>query len=182
MLQMSIVLMAVAAAAYYGLGDWQKDVVISRDESGPDYVAEGIAMTEIDARGQLSRRLEGRRLVHQPAPELFTLEHPRMHLYSNGLPAWVVHALRATSPDPGHDVWLSGEVIAVRDARLGMPMQLATTRLHADPRGNRLDTPEIVHITGPQGTVTGTGLRADLKRNTLELLAAVEVRYAPSYP
>lgn len=181
LLQMSIVLMAAAAAAYYGLGDWQQDVVSSEDASGPDYVADNIAMSEVDAQGQLSRRLDGQRLTHHPEPELFVLEQPHMQLYRNSLPAWDVHALRATSPDPGHDVWLSGQVSAVRDARLGPPLQLATTRLHADPRNSTMDTPEPVRITGPQGTVTGTGMQADLKRNTLELLSAVEVRYAPSY-
>lgn len=182
LLQLTTVMLAVGALAYYGYGGWDQDQTgIADDGTGPDYIVDGMEAWQGDEKGQLIRHFQGARLTHKPAPELFEVRQPVIQLYSNGKPLWNLQAERATSPDPARDIWLLGRVIATRDPSQGQPLRIEAPRLHANPRGNRIDTPDRVRVTGPQGQLHGTGMHADLLAKTLEFSSAVEVRYAPSY-
>lgn len=182
LLQLSTVLLAVGALGYYGYGGWDEDELGAVGPGdGPDYIISQVDAWQTDSKGQLIRRFAGSQLIHTPSPELFELREPRINLYSNGRPLWSLEAQRATSPDPGRDIWLQGNVVAVRDASRGSAMRIETSRLHANPKGDRLDTPEKVVVTGPQGRLSGRGLSADMNAGTLQFSSSVEVRYAPSY-
>ena len=182
LLQLTTVMLAVGALAYYGYGGWDQDQAgIADDGTGPDYIVDGMEAWQGDEKGQLIRHFQGARLTHKPAPELFEVRQPVIQLYSNGKPLWQLQAARATSPDPARDIWLLGQVIATRDVSQGQPLRIDAPRLHANPRANLIDTPDRVQVTGPQGQLHGTGLKADLQAKTLAFSSAVEVRYAPSY-
>lgn len=182
LLQLTTVMLAVGALAYYGYGGWDNEAAgLADDGTGPDYIIEGMEAWQGDEKGHLIRHFEGARLVHKPLPELFEVHQPVIRLYSNGQPLWNLTAARATSPDPAHDIWLLGQVVATRDPSQGSPLRIETARLHANPRINQIDTPDRVHVTGPQGQLSGTGMIADLQAKTLQFSSAVEVRYAPSY-
>lgn len=180
LLQLSTVLIAVGAAAFYGWGGLAPETTQHDDASGPDYVVEQVQLWQTDAQGRLLRRMQGDRLTHHPIPERFRLSRPEIQLYSQGHLLWQLTAEQADSRNPASDVWLSGHVVALRqDAR--QPLRLETARLHANPRGDRLESPVAVRVIGAQGTITGVGLKADLRAKTVELNSAVEVNYAPSY-
>lgn len=183
LLQLTTVMLAVGALAYYGYGGWDNEVAgLADDGTGPDYIIDGMEAWQGDEKGHLIRHFEGTRLVHKPQPELFEVHQPVIRLYSNGKPLWHLRARNATSPDPARDIWLLGQVVATRDPSQGQPLRIETPRLHANPRINQLDTPDRVHIIGPQGQLSGTGLTADMQGKTLQFSSAVEVRYAPSSP
>lgn len=180
LLQVTTVLLALGAFAYYGLGDRDPTDQGGANNIGPDYIVDGVHALQTDKDGLLIRRFAGTHLVHTPLPETFQLTAPDITLYSQGKPLWRLTGLTANSTDPTHDVWLHGNVLAVRDVRLGAPLRVSTDRLHADPRANLIDTPAHVTIDSTQGRLEGTGMKADLKTNTLQLLSAVEAHYAPS--
>jgi len=181
LLQLTTAMLAVGALAYYGYGGWdQESAGVADDGSLPDYIVDGMEAWQADEQGRLIRHFQGERLIHRPQPELFQVSQPEIRLYSDGRPLWHLRAERATSPDPAHDIWLLGQVVATRDPSQGQPLRMETPRLHADPRANRLDTPDRVQIIGDQGRMAGTGLQADLQAKTLQFSSAVEVRYAPS--
>ena len=184
LLQTSIVLLAVGAFAYYGFGHDDGDGRTRAEHTGPDYIIAGMQGWQADEQGRPLRRFDGSELLHYAAgsagPERFEMNAPDIRLYSDGKPGWHLTANQATSTDPGTDIWLEGRVVALRDASQGMPLRVETERLHANPRANRLDTPELVKIAGPQGRMSGRGLTADLQSRTLQFNSAVEVLYAPS--
>jgi len=180
LLQLSTVLIAVGAGAYYGWGGLAPDNVATDNGSGPDYIVEQIQLWQTDAQGKPLRQMQGEQLMHYPQPERFQLTRPQIQLYSQGKPLWSLTAQQATSKDPATDLWLSGNVIAHR-LQGSEPLRLETSRLHANPRGDRLDTPAQVRVISPRGTLTGVGMHADLRTQSVELNSAVEVQYAPSY-
>lgn len=181
LLQLTTVMLAVGALAYYGYGGWGEDVVGQIDDgTGPDYIIDDMEAWQTDAKGELIRHFRGERLTHHPQPERFEVSRPSIRLFSAGRPLWDLTAERASSPDPARDVWLLGQVVAIRDASQGAPLRIETTRLHANPRANKLDTPDRVRISGPQGQLAGTGMTTDLQAKNLQFSSAVEVRYAPS--
>lgn len=180
LLQLSTVLLAVGAGAYYGWGGLAPDTAATDDGRGPDYIVEQVQLWQTDAQGHLLRRMQGRQLTHHAQPERFHLTQPEVQLYSKGLLLWRLTALQADSSDPARDVWLSGNVVALRQQG-SEPLRLETARLHANPRGDRLDSPVAARIISPRGTMTGVGLEVDLRAKSVELNSAVEVNYAPSY-
>ena len=180
LLQLSTVLIAVGAGAYYGWGGLTPDQVATDNGSGPDYIVEQVRLWQTDTQGQLLRRMQGTQLTHHPQPERFHLTQPDIQLYSQGKLLWTLTAVQADSPNPATDLWLSGNVIAQR-LQGAEPLRLETSRLHANPRGDRLDSPAAVRVISPRGTMTGVGMHADLRNKTVELNSAVEVQYAPSY-
>ncbi|MES3040055.1 MAG: LPS export ABC transporter periplasmic protein LptC [Pseudomonadota bacterium] len=180
LLQLSTVLLAVGAGAYYGWGGLTPDTVASDDGSGPDYIVEQVQLWQTDAQGNLLRRMQGTQLTHHAQPERFHLTQPNVQLYSQGALLWRLTAAQADSPNPATDLWLSGNVVAQR-LQSAEPLRLETSRLHANPRGDRLDTPAAVRVISPRGTMTGVGMNVDLRAKSVELNSAVEVNYAPSY-
>lgn len=180
LLQLSTVLLAVAAGAYYGWGGLAPDAQVSDDGRGPDYVVDDVQLWQTDTRGNLLRRMQGRQLTHHPQPERFQLSQPDIRLYREGQLLWQLTARQADSTDPARDVWLTGDVVATRQQG-SEPLRLETSRLHANPRGDRLDSPVAARIISPRGTLTGIGLQVDLRAKSVELNSAVEVNYAPSY-
>lgn len=180
LLQVTTVLLALGAFAYYGLADRDADNQVSTNNSGPDYIVDGVHAMQTDENGLVIRHFAGTRLTHTPTPERFLLNAPDITLYSGGKPLWRMTAETATSTDLSHNIWLESNVVAIRDVRVGPALRFSTDRLHADPHAHQLDTPARVTIESPQGRVQGTGMKADLSANTLQLLSAVEVHYAPS--
>ncbi|MEK6789522.1 MAG: LPS export ABC transporter periplasmic protein LptC [Pseudomonadota bacterium] len=180
LLQLSTVLLAVAAGAYYGWGGLTPDNLATDDGRGPDYIVEQVRLWQTDANGNLLRQMQGEQLMHYPQPEKFQLLRPQIQLYSKGQLLWSLTAEQASSPNPATDLWLSGNVIA-RRMQGSEPLRFETSRLHANPRGDCLDTPASVRVISPRGTLTGVGMRADLRTQSVELNSAVEVQYAPSY-
>lgn len=180
LLQLSTVLIAVGAGAYYGWGGLTPDAVATDDGRGPDYIVERIQLWQTDAQGQLLRRMQGQQLTHYATPERFHLTRPDIQLYSQGQPLWTVTAAMADSPNPATDLWLSGNVVAQR-LQGTEPLRLETSRLHANPRGDLLSSPVAVRVISSRGTMTGIGMNTNLRAKTVELNSAVEVQYAPSY-
>ena len=180
LLQLSTVLIAVGAGADYGWGGLTPDNVATDNGSGPDYIVEQVRLWQTDTQGKLLREMQGKQLTHYATPERFHLTQPNVKLYSQGQLLWTLNALQADSPNPATDLWLSGNVIAQR-LQGSEPLRLETSRLHANPRGDRLDTPARVRVITARGTMTGIGMSADLKTKSVELNSAVEVHYAPSY-
>jgi LPS export ABC transporter protein LptC len=180
LLQLSTVLIAVSAGAYYGWGGLTADNVVTDNSGKPDYIVEQVQLWQTDSQGNLLRRMQGEQLTHHPSPERFHLTQPDIQLYSKGLLLWRLTAKQADSPNPASDVWLSGQVVAQRLSSTEL-LRLETSRLHADPKGNRLDTPEKVTIISSKGNISGIGMSTDLQAKSVELKSSVEVRYAPSY-
>ena len=183
LLQITTVLLAAGAAAYFGVARWgsHEQATASAGSSRADYLVDGIELWQSDERGQLLRHVVGSRLAHEPSPERYQLKSPVITLFRNGHPQWHLSGQVATSPDPGRDIWLERQVVATRDPAAGDSLRLDTERLHADPAANRIQAPGPVRTTSRHGHWNGSALDADLNAQTLNFSAPVEVEYAPSY-
>jgi len=180
LLQLSTVLIAVSAGAYYGWGGLATDTITTDMNGKPDYIVDNVQLWQTDSTGHLLRRMQGQQLTHYPEPERFHLAQPDIQLYSQGQLLWRLTAQQADSPNPASDVWLSGQVIAQRMLS-SEPLRLETSRLHANPKANYLSSPEKVTVISPKGSISGVGMSTDLQAKSVELKSSVEVRYAPSY-
>lgn len=180
LLQLSTVLIAVSAGAYYGWGGLAPDTIATDNQGKPDYIVEQVQLWQTDSQGHLLRRMQGKQLTHHPAPERFHLTQPDIQLYSNGQLLWRLTAKQADSPNPASDVWLTGQVVAQR-LLSAEPLRLEASRLHTNPKANRISSPAKVTVISPKGTVSGVGMSTDLQAKSVELKSSVEVRYAPSY-
>lgn len=181
LLQITTVLLAAGALAYYGYGGWDEQQAVALDDPRqPDYLIDGVEAWQTDANGRLTRHFTGRQLVHRPQPEQFRVSGPVLTLLDQGRPLWQVTAREALSSNPATDIWLQGNVVALRGAHAGPPLRIETARLHANPRGNQIISPERVTVSGPQGRLQGVGLSTDLNAKSLQLHSAVEVTYAAS--
>lgn len=180
LLQASALLLCVGALAYYGYGGLDnEDVSPTFDSSRPDYIADGIRAWSTDKQGQRTQTLSGQRLTHYNNPVRYELNNPVLSFSGRDGSAWSVRSIMATSTEPNSDTWLEGNVIANRQ-HTSMPLTFNTERLHVNIAGNLIHTPERVVLRSAQSSMMSAGMRADLSKQTLELLSSVEVTYAPS--
>lgn len=182
LLQVTTVLLAAGAGAYFGVEHWGRHEVATANTgtSRADYLVDGIELWQSGDDGLLLRHVIGSKLSHEPSPELYVMTTPQITMYRGGQPQWHLSGDHAWSPDPKHDVWLEKHVVATHDPSAGEPLQLMTDRLHTDPGTNLIMAPDVVSITSRRGHWNGSNVQADLNASTVNFSAPVEAEYAPA--
>lgn len=148
----------------------------------PDSYMEGIIRTTMDERGRLATRLQADRMFHYPEGDTSEYLRPRMRFYDyreEGGP-WRVSAQHAWVGPKADLVLLRGDVRIWRDDQQGMRVvEVLTTELQVITPDRYAQTEQPATIITPTTVSTGTGMRAQLGSNRLELLKDVRTRYAP---
>lgn len=181
--QSAIAITLALLAALSGWAVWQ---LRERDQPptlvGPprsDYFVEDYELIGFDESGKEAFWLRGPRLARHPQLGTLELEQPRL-----GMPAepqrWLGEAERGWVSAEADRVRLIGAVQLRADAAADTgPMRLSADSLDLLPALNRAETDSAVTIEGPGSILRGRGLRADLARREVELLAEVTGRYEP---
>ena len=147
----------------------------------PDYFVEDFAATRYGKDGSVVQQLAARKLTHFPDAQPTQLVAPQLVDTPPGKPPMRVRAdLGRISADNDH-IYLTGNVVAERDAQDGKSkITVATAFLHVQPRLERADTDRRVTINDALGTHTGNAMEADNKARTLKLRNGVTGEIRPA--
>ena len=114
----------------------------------PDYTVEQLSVTTMAQDGRPARRLVARELRHYPAAEINLLEEPRLTLFEEAAPPWVIRSETGRVSEDGNEVFLHGPVFADRPAGDGTRAVHVKTRelfIRADEHYARTEQP--LHLT-----------------------------------
>jgi lipopolysaccharide export system protein LptC len=179
--------LAIALAA--GLAQlllwWFGPAPKSSDFVGPPrsgYTLTDARLTEFNAAGQPSFRLQSPHLERREGDESLYLNSPTFQLPANqaGVPDWQGKSLYGWVNKDGTQLKLQGPVEMHRPAFGDAPAtRMQTADITAWPKQNRVETAAPAQMLQGGTRISGIGMRADLNDKHLELLDDVHATFPP---
>lgn len=146
----------------------------------PDAFAENIIVSTLDTEGKLTQRLWADYSEHFPKRDTTRLQQPYLELYRDDGPPWKVQAQQGTVRQGGTTVQLKDQVEFHRAAGPANKQSAAYTDFITFwPERDYAETDRPVRFEQPGLQVTGTGMRAYLDTEQVELLANVHAIRQP---
>lgn len=145
----------------------------------PDYVATKLHARTYNRKGQLHSEIAADKMEVYDNNTQRTFKHPHMQVINdiNGGP-WRVSAQRGSLL--GKDqVQLQDKVMIESDNPMSQVQQIHTEFLAINLADNTMDTDRRVIAKGPQISLQGKGMHADLNRQEVTILNKVEATYDP---
>lgn len=134
---------------------------VSRE--GPDFIVNGVTLTEFDTAGRATNRLFAERLTHYTSDDRAELLRPHYVSLRPDQPQLDARAQQALVEGSGERVTLTGQVVMTRapGADGEPPMRLTTERLVALPDLERYSTDQPVEMDRGQSTIRAVGMDYD---------------------
>lgn len=144
----------------------------------PDYFLQDFTATTLDKSGEPQHRLVADYLEHYPDDDTIVITQLNLEMYRKDLPPWTAQSKQGVVYEEGNRVELSGEVELYRPATgRDEALTLKTKYLTVYPRREYAETDAAVTITGDHSETHATGMRLDMQRGLLELLAETRGTY-----
>jgi len=155
---------------------------VSRE--GPDFVVNGVSLTQFDETGRATNRLHASQLMHFAADDHSELLQPRLISLRPNQPQLEARAKSANVESGGERVLLSGDVVVTRaPGRDGSPpMQLRTQQLTAIPDLDRYSTDVAAEIENGDSVVRSIGMDYDNVQRVVKFRSQVRGTLAPTAP
>ena len=145
-----------------------------------DYVALDYELVARDEQGAFAFSATGPRAVRHPFVGSFDLATPRLRLHDSEGNDWDGESRSGWVSSDGSVVKLAGEVELRRKGKPKVtPVTIASERLTTFTRTREVVSDDPVTITEPGSILRGTGMRAQLKQQHLELKSSVSLRHDP---
>jgi len=142
----------------------------------PDYVAENFSAVEMGNDGVVRHMLLAKRLVHYPDDDMTDLEQPYFIETQPGKPAVQVKSDQAKIPGNNENIYLTGNVMLLRNAGKGRgETTLTTSSLHLMPNEDIMKTDKPVVITERNAVIKATGMEMNNRTNVTQLWSQVRV-------
>jgi LPS export ABC transporter protein LptC len=125
-----------------------------------------------DRQGRLSRQLHAQRLEQWAGEDAAHLIQPQLTINDRQQRQWRVHA-RSGWIYPDNRPFLLEQEVVMHQEPENSGLFLKTTRLHIDRSGDSVETDAPVVLRAGSWHFTSKGMRANLGRQQLELLAQV---------
>ncbi|KRE84808.1 LPS export ABC transporter periplasmic protein LptC [Rhodanobacter sp. Soil772] len=176
---------ALAAGVAQLLLWWFGPAPKTSDFVGPprsSYTLTNARMTEFNAAGQPSFRLQSPHLERREGDDSLYLNSPTFQLPANqaGVPDWQGQSLYGWVNKDGSQLKLQGPVEMHREAFVNAPAaRIQTADVTAWPKQNRLETAAPAQMVQGGTRISGIGMRADLNDKHLELLDDVHATFPP---
>jgi lipopolysaccharide export system protein LptC len=146
-----------------------------------DYTLDNFQLTSLDDAGREAFSVQAPHLERDPSGKSLTLTKPQFSFPDDGGGRWTSTSDRAWVAENGVEVRLLDNVEMIGPpSPLGHRTRFSTARLDVFPEKDLASTASTVTITRADSILRGTGLRADLKAQRIQLLADVKGRYAPA--
>ncbi len=146
----------------------------------PDFYMENFVTTTMDITGAPKRRVEAEYMAHFPDTDTYEFQRPNMLIYQPRGSPWNVRSERGWLSSSGDVMLLLGKVKIWRNsADKKKSLDIRTEDLRVLPEREYGETDKPVIITTATTRTTGTGMRAFLSENRLELLNNVRTTYEP---
>ncbi len=169
-----VAILLLAAYGNWLLNTFKPDV-FTRDQAArhdPDYYLEGVSATVIDAAGKPRYQLQAQRVEHFPDNNEISLEAPQLEMIREDDSRWFIRSETGTILENGDRILLHGEVILTQRGREpASQIKMVTRDLTVLPPEDFAETAQRVIITQSRNQLSGTGMRAYLAEDRLELLA-----------
>lgn len=182
----AIVVLALLAGAAQLLLWWIGPAPKPDQFAGPPrsgYTLSDFQLTQYGLDGLPSFLIRAPRLERREGDESLYINAPDFQLPSNqpGVPDWRGHALYGWVNHNGTLLKLQGPVYVHRPAFDDTPAtQMHTADVTAWPQQNRMETAAPAQIQRGTSTISGVGMRANLKTKHLELLDDVHSTLMPA--
>jgi lipopolysaccharide export system protein LptC len=176
---------ALAAGVAQLLLWWFGPAPKTSDFVGPprsSYTLTDARMTEFNAAGQPSFRLQSPHLERREGDDSLYLNSPTFQLpaHQAGVPDWQGQSLYGWVNKDGSQLKLQGPVEMHREAFADAPAaRMQTADVTAWPKQNRLETAAPAQMVQGGTRISGIGMRADLNDKHLELLDDVHATFSP---
>lgn len=146
----------------------------------PDYFVEDFAATRYGKDGSVVQQLAAKRLTHFPDGQPTLVITPQLIDTPPGKAPMRVRADTARISPDNDNIYLSGNVVAERDAQgKSSKLTMASESLHVQPKLEKADTDRRVTITDARGTHVGNAMDVDNKARTLKLRNGVTGELRP---
>jgi len=182
----AIVLLASLAGVSYWYSQTTRLKKISSPVSreGPDFVVNGVTLTQFDETGRATNRLHAAELMHFAADDHAELAQPRLISLRPNQPQLEARAKSANVEAGGERVLLSGDVVVTRaPGRDGSPpMQLRTQQLTAIPDLDRYSTDVAAEIDNGDSVVRSVGMDYDNVQRVIKFRSQVRGTLASTAP
>lgn len=148
----------------------------------PDYVLHDFELIALDAAGNESFTLRAPRLARDPDDETLSLQTP-LFLVPDDDPdsdgRWTMRSQTGWVSADSSEVRLRGDVVAESPPGAS-PTTLKTEQLNLFPDKDLATSDVVVAVISPGTTMQGTGMRAHLDEERIELLSKVSITDDPS--
>ena len=151
---------------------------------GPDFVVNGVTLTQFDATGRATNRLHANQLSHFAADDRAELTQPRLLSLRPNQPQLEARSKTALVESGGERVLLAGDVVVTRAPGEpdNLPMQLRTQSLIAVPDLDRYSTDAEVEIERGDSMVRSVGMEYDNTQRTVKFHSKVRGTIASTAP
>lgn len=143
-----------------------------------DYVLRDFSGEFYDAEGQLSLRIQGPRMQHDPDTGIATITEPAF-LVEPGGGLWEGAAALASIDRAGHSVLLEGDVTLRQPDASGGEITIETEHLVYDQNEQIIRGREPVRLTQPGAELNARGVTVFLETEILRLHNDVEGYWTP---
>jgi lipopolysaccharide export system protein LptC len=145
----------------------------------PASFVEGVTVVQMDQFGNVADEFHAPMMWHYSDDNTTDIDSPEITLYKDNQPPWKITAVRGRVNGNNKSVLLWDNVEASQAASPHMPStRILTTAITVYPQRKYAETDQVVTALQPGAMMKSLGLRADMQRGTIELLAHVRGTYA----
>ena len=180
----------VLLASLAGVSYWYSQTTRLRNlptpvsREGPDFVVNGVTVTQFNDSGRATSRLHASELAHFAADGHSDLTRPRLISQRPGQPDVEARANMARVEEGGERVLLTGDVVITRapGADGAPPMRLQTQSLTALPDLDRYSTDAPVELERGDSLIRSIGMDYDNVARTVKFRSKVRGTIEPTGP
>ena len=144
------------------------------------YYLRDARVTEYGPDGKIRLEVTARAATEDPARQVIALESVQLDYFALQGQRWQLTAARGEAEPAMNTVRLEGDVVMTgRRQNLPEPAVVRTERLMLDTRSQQASTDAPVTLGFGVYAVAATGMKADLKAETLRLESGVNGRFNP---
>lgn len=142
----------------------------------PDYVVENFSAVRMGDDGVARHMLVAKSMAHYPDDDTTDVEKPHFINTEPGKPAVQIKADQAKMSAKGEDIYLTGNVMVVRNAGKGRgETTMTTSLLHLIPDDDIAKTDKPVVISETSSVIKAVGMEMNNRTNVTRLLSQVRV-------
>lgn len=180
----AVLLLAGLAAATYWFSQAGRYANLAHPVSreGPDFIVNGVTLTEFDATGRATNRLFAERMTHYAVDDRAELQRPRYVSLRPDQPRLEAHAREALVEAGGERIVLTGDVVIVRSPgdKGEPPMRLSTEKLLALPDVERYSTDLPVEMNRGGSVIRSVGMDYDNIKRVVKFHSKVRGTIEPA--
>ena len=176
--RLPLILLASLLALPFWLNESARAPASSQNEGAhlADYMIEDFSIVRMSNDGIARHLLFAKSMVHFPDDDSIDMENPRFVDISPGKPAMQVNAEHAKMPGNGEDVYLTGNVMVLRNGGKGRgETTMTTSLLHLVPDKDIAKTDKPVVITETNTVINSVGMEMNNRTQITQLLSQVKV-------